>query len=99
MVGTQPRVECGDLCLAETARLQFCHVFWFGFWCGPVGATVVSCVSISGLVVEYIVAIDVTRVRFPADAFVVSWHGVSSWGLVLFQLWLYLVGVCFSRPW
>ena len=27
--------------------------------------------SISGLVVEYIVAIDVTRVRFPADAF--SW--------------------------
>ena len=26
--------------------------------------------SISGLVVEYIVAIDVTRVRFPADA---SW--------------------------
>ena len=24
--------------------------------------------SISGLVVEYIVAIDVTRVRFPADA-------------------------------
>ena len=40
--------------------------------CVPVGATVVSCVSISGLVVEYIVAIDVTRVRFPADAFVVS---------------------------
>ena len=28
-----------------------------------------SSVSISGLVVEYIVAIDVTRVRFPADAF------------------------------
>ena len=26
-----------------------------------------SCIS--GLVVEYIVAIDVTRVRFPADAF------------------------------
>ena len=26
-------------------------------------------VSISGLVVEYVVAIDVTRVRFPADAF------------------------------
>ena len=25
--------------------------------------------SISGLVVEYIVAIDVTRVRFPADAY------------------------------
>ena len=28
--------------------------------------------SISGLVVEYIVAIDVTRVRFPADAFPTS---------------------------
>ena len=27
--------------------------------------------SISGLVVEYIVAIDVTRVRFPADAYMV----------------------------
>ena len=25
--------------------------------------------SVSGLVVEYVVAIDVTRVRFPADAF------------------------------
>ena len=29
--------------------------------------------SISGLVAEYIVAIDVTRVRFPADAFY-HWH-------------------------
>ena len=30
--------------------------------------------SISGLVVEYIVAIDVTRVRFPADAsFSLNW--------------------------
>ena len=28
-----------------------------------------SCNSISGLVLEYIVAIDVTRVRFPADAY------------------------------
>ena len=32
-----------------------------------------SCVSISGLVVEYIVAIDVTRVRFPADAMHAKW--------------------------
>ena len=31
-------------------------------------------ISISGLVVEYIVAIDVTRARFPADAFLPS-HG------------------------
>jgi hypothetical protein len=84
VVGTQPRVECSDLCIAETARLQFCDTFWCGFWCGPVEVTVVVCVGISGLVVEYIVAIDVTRVRFPADAFVVSWQGMSSQGLVLF---------------
>ena len=71
MVGTQTRVECSDLCLAETARLQFCNTFRFRLWCGPVVAAVVICVRISGLVVEYIVAIDVTRVRFPADAFVV----------------------------
>ena len=34
------------------------------------GYTSMACLSnsISGLVVEYIVAIDVTRVRFPADA-------------------------------
>ena len=32
--------------------------------------------SISGLVAEYIVAIDVTRVRFPADAFYL-WHPCS----------------------
>ena len=31
--------------------------------------------SISGLVVEYIVAIDVTRVRFPADALIIG-HGI-----------------------
>ena len=42
------------------------------WWCaatlaGCLGAGIVA--SISGLVVEYIVAIDVTRVRFPADAF------------------------------
>ena len=34
-------------------------------------------VGISGLVVEYIVAIDVTRVRFPADA--------STFGLTYFS--------------
>ena len=36
----------------------------YSTWC------VVS--SISGLVAEYIVAIDVTRVQFPADAFLLS---------------------------
>jgi len=33
--------------------------------------------SISGLVVEYIVAIDVTRVRFPADAY---FDAAKPWG-------------------
>ena len=42
------------------------------WWCvatlaGCLGAGIVA--SISGLMVEYIVAIDVTRLRFPADAF------------------------------
>ena len=32
-------------------------------------------IGISGLVVEYIVAIDMTRVRFPADAFSVFYDG------------------------
>jgi hypothetical protein len=72
-----------DPCFAETARLQFCAVFRFGLWCCPVVAAVVICVRISGLVVEYIVAIDVTRVRFPADAFVDWWRGMSSKGLAL----------------
>ena len=34
-------------------------------------------VSISGLVVEYIVAIDVTRVRFPADALFFDTDAIS----------------------
>ena len=41
-----------------------------------------ECSSISGLVVEYIVAIDVTRVRFPADAFLAGrylLHGRRLW--------------------
>ena len=36
--------------------------------------------SISGLVVEYIVAIDVTRVRFPADAYMLMAHDVIANG-------------------
>ena len=35
------------------------------------------CRSISGLVVEYIVAIDVTRVRFPADAYCLEINGFA----------------------
>ena len=34
--------------------------------------------SISGLVVEYIVAIDVTRARFPADAHSHSWRCLAA---------------------
>ena len=42
-------------------------------WFGRAGAQTTWrpwrwCAGITGLVVEYIVAIDVTRVRFPADA-------------------------------
>ena len=39
--------------------------------------------SISGLVVEYIVAIDVTRVRFPADAMRCSPMGAATVRLLL----------------
>ena len=41
--------------------------------CADTSAFLNSCASISGLVVEYIVAIDVTRVRFPADAMRLKW--------------------------
>ena len=58
-----------------------------------------SHVSISGLVVEYIVAIDVARARPPADAFVVWWHVVSIQSLMSLQQWVHLLGVYFSRPW
>ena len=36
--------------------------------------------SISGLVVEYIVAMDVTRVRFPADAIYYDLYLSPRWG-------------------
>ena len=58
-----------------------------------------SYVNITGLVVEYIVAIDMTRVRSLADAFVVWWHVMSIQGLVSLQRWIHLLGVYFSRPW
>ena len=50
--------------------------------------------SISGLVVEYIVGIDVTRVRFPADAFLVRCGvaGLSCW----YRLFVWLVGFVFA---
>ena len=39
------------------------------------------CAGISGLVVEYIVAIDVTRVRFPADACITVPMVLCSYGV------------------
>ena len=69
MVGTQPRVECSDLCSAETARLQFSTTGVRSLLALFVVVFAVCVAGISGLVVEYIVAIDVTRVRFPADAY------------------------------
>ena len=54
-------------------------------------------ISISGLVVEYIVAIDVTRVRFPADALrglVLNWLAFWLFGsflVLLDRLLCYLV--------
>ena len=41
--------------------------------------------SISGLVVEYIVAIDVTRVRFPADALLRFFSSPLAKSCVLFR--------------
>ena len=45
-------------------------------------------VSISGLVVEYVVAIDVTRVRFPADAIISAFQhlGVSPFWFSNFRI-------------
>ena len=37
-------------------------------------------IRISGLVVEYIIAIDVTRVRFPADAYLQPIRHYITWG-------------------
>ena len=40
--------------------------------------------SISGLVVEYIVAIDVTWVRFPADAYYWTWGRAIHWHVLAY---------------
>ena len=64
----------------------------------PLEVRVLVCVGISGLLVKYMVAIDVARVRFPADAFVVwLWHVASSKGVVLFWVWLCLVRGLFLK--
>ena len=49
----------------------------FEFWGIDLTIWVVACIS--GLVAEYIVAIDVTGVRFPADAYVYL-RNPSAWG-------------------
>ena len=55
--------------------LDYCcrRLLWVGF--GKKKEMANACIS--GLVVEYIVAIDVTRVRFPADARFLDAEGVS----------------------
>ena len=58
-----------------------------------------SSVSISCLVVGYIVASDVTRARSLADAFVAWWHVMSIQGLMSLQRLVHLLGVYFPRPW
>ena len=55
----------------------FGSLWVLGFWNLDSFMLVVACIS--GLVVEYIVAIDVTGVRFPADAYV-SPHVFGPWG-------------------
>ena len=67
-------------CDAFSKQLLFLQVDWTGWFAMHAGAAswafddvaiwmLPSSLSISGLVAEYIVAIDVTRVRFPADAY------------------------------
>jgi hypothetical protein len=49
-------------------------MLWPG-WSNIAGAFILEDIGISGLVVEYIVAIDVTRVWFPADAICIFCDG------------------------
>ena len=58
------------LMLSRVARCPF--PLTSALFKGPLAAALVH--RISGLVVEYILAIDVTRVRFPADAFFPEAH-------------------------
>ena len=64
--------------LARSREVTWQHLFLFASIPQSSGllakfAKAALCMSISGLVAEYIVAIDVTRVRFPADAFFLAW--------------------------
>ena len=58
---------------------------------GKIRGRSISGSSISGLVVEYIVAIDVTRVRFPADALFVALV-LASLKFALFRSMRYIFG-------
>ena len=58
---------------SSPTRVNFFACSWHllsSFVCVSYGQGSLYTAGISGLVVEYIVAIDVTRVRFPADAFI-----------------------------
>jgi hypothetical protein len=63
MVRVEKIVRVRPTVAQGTCLSMFCCV------CPLCFAQVSENMSISGLVVEYIVAIDVTRVRFPADAY------------------------------
>ena len=54
--------------LSKLFFLHFVAQIWLAGYHSNRRQVWVDVTSISGLVVEYIVAIDVTRVRFPADA-------------------------------
>ena len=63
------RLSAIGLCEGEATRTLFAWSVSAGRPSGWHAACASQALRISGLVVEYIVAIDVTRVRFPADAF------------------------------
>ena len=65
--------------ISETKRSANAAVMTFHITTQPYVNFTSTVHSISGLVVEYIVAIDVTRVRFPADALLVLHCGVRCW--------------------
>ena len=67
---TDPRRDegCAWLRLALLWPAFFGEANWLRASLGQLSRMTLRVMSISGLVVEYIVAIDVTRVRFPADA-------------------------------
>ena len=78
--GMHDSIAVGTVC-RKIARLS-CSCDYSQISVSAAGVRYKLCNSVSGLVVEYVVAIDVTRVRFPADAFL--------WTQFLWQCQLYM---------